>query len=156
MDTVVVDACLVITFGNADRLNLLASTPTRRTVIPPHSAREVSRPPASVALADAIARGLIASEAIDVDDAAEQDAFREANEAPAFRDRGDAEVLALARSRRWILGSDDTALRLTPSVPLASPLWQVRWTSWSGPSARDAWPSMRHRTCFRSWTSGRG
>lgn len=111
MDTVVADACLVITFGNEGRLDLLTSTSQRRFVVPPESAREVSKPPASGALAAALATGLIATEAISVEDPDEQNALLQANAVPAFRDRGDAEVLALAASRGWIVGSDDLAMR---------------------------------------------
>lgn len=106
-----VDACLVISFGNAGRLDLLFSTPQRRIAITPVSAGEVVRPPASLALAEAIKAGDIAREAIDLDNPAEQDALHAVNAIPAFRDRGEAEALALAVSRGWVVGSDDAAVR---------------------------------------------
>lgn len=109
--TIVVDACLLITFGNAGKLALLSSTADRRIVVPPRSAAEVAKPPASLALQQALRENSIGLEAINVEEVAAQRAFLRFNTMPAFRDRGEAEVLALADSRTWMLGSDDEAVR---------------------------------------------
>lgn len=60
-----------------------------------------------------IASGRLCVESIDVEDPAEQEALRAYDARPAFRGRGDAEVLALAACRAYIVASDERAIRAT-------------------------------------------
>lgn len=103
------DACLVITFGGAGRLDLIAGG-ERRVVIAARAGEEVVRPPARPRLEEALDAGAIEVESIDLDVADEQDALARYDADPAFRDRGDAEVLALAATRGYTVGSDDRAI----------------------------------------------
>lgn len=105
------DACLAITFGQEERLDLLTGLPSRRVVIGERARREVERPPASTQLEAAIGKQMVEVEAIDLDDREEQHALARYEAMPAFRNRGDAEVIALAQVRGYIVGSDDRAIR---------------------------------------------
>lgn len=60
-----------------------------------------------------IAAGRLCVESIDVENPAEQEALQAYDARPAFRGRGDAEVLALAASRGYIIASDERAIRAT-------------------------------------------
>jgi predicted nucleic acid-binding protein len=111
MDTVVIDACLAITFGNVGELHLLYSTQHRRVVMTARSRSEVAKPPAETSLDSAVHSGGIGIEAVDLDNPVEQTALVRFDSRPAFRNRGDAETLALAVTRGYILGSDDRAVR---------------------------------------------
>lgn len=106
----VVDACLVITFGNEERLELVTNG-SRRVIIGSRAAEEVKQPPASVQLESAIEEDAITVESIDLDESEEQEALARYDAMPAFRDRGDAEVIALAVTRGYVVGSDDQAIR---------------------------------------------
>ena len=48
---------------------------------------------------------------MDLTDATERSNLQRFDSHPAFRDRADAEILALAVSRSYIVGSDETAVR---------------------------------------------
>lgn len=109
--TVVIDACLAITFGNVDALAIVSGLRLHRVVIAERAAGEVTRPPASTALSHEIGRGTIIVETIDISDAGEQGALARFDAMPAFRNRGDAQVLALATARGYLVGSDDDAVR---------------------------------------------
>lgn len=106
----VLDACIVITFGNEEQLELVAGS-SRRVVISARAEGEVARPPARSELDRALDAETIEVEGIDLDDPREQEALTRYDEKPAFRGRGDAEVLALATSRGYVVASDDQAIR---------------------------------------------
>lgn len=110
-DTLVLDACLVITFGNADALELVTGIEGYEVVIASRAIGEVRRPPASRSLRAALEERRIRSTAIDLSVAGEQDALARFDAMPAFRGRGDAEVLALAVSRGYAVGTDERAIR---------------------------------------------
>ncbi len=110
-NTIVLDACLVITFGNVEAFEIVAQLRRHRVTISRRAAAEVTRPPALDQLNSAIEHGLVAVEQIDLDAGDEQEALARFDNSPRFRGRGDAEVLALAISRGWIVGSDETAVR---------------------------------------------
>lgn len=106
----VLDACLAITFGQQKRLKLITDS-SRRIVIGARAREEVERPPARTELDEALREGEVEVESIDLDEPDEQDALARYDAMPAFRDRGDAEVIALAVTRGYIVGSDDQAIR---------------------------------------------
>lgn len=108
---VVLDACIIITFGSEDRLDLLTEVGSRRIVVAERAREEVRRPPASTALAAALDDGRIEEEAIDLETPEEQEALARYDDRAAFRNRGDAEVLALAAARGYVVGSDERAIR---------------------------------------------
>jgi predicted nucleic acid-binding protein len=107
----VLDACLIITFGSAGRLDLLSEAPVGRVIVAARACAEVKRPPARDLLRQAVSEGRIHREAIDLEQQAEQEAFARFNARPAFRDRGEAEVLSLALTRNYIVGSDERPVR---------------------------------------------
>jgi hypothetical protein len=109
-NTLLLDACLAITFGNADRLGLLTNLRRHRIAIPPVALGEVQKPPARDRLLRAVRAGQIAVETLDLDLASERDALADFDSRPAFRGRGEAEVLAIARSRGYLVGSDERAV----------------------------------------------
>jgi hypothetical protein len=111
LGVVIADACLFITFGNADVLGLLTELRAHRVLVSGRSLMEVTRPPTLTALQAALAAGTVSAEAIDLGDPAEQEALRRFDSRVAFRNRGDAEVMALAVTRGYIVGSDDRAVR---------------------------------------------
>src|SRR5438445_789323 len=82
-----------------------------RVLVSARSLAEVTKPPARTALDTALASGAIAVESINVEDPAEQGALARFDARIAFRNRGDAEVLALTVSRGYIVASDDRAVR---------------------------------------------
>lgn len=90
---------------------MVAQLRRHRVTIARRAASEVTRPPALDQLNNAIEHGLITVEQIDLDAGGEQEALARFDNSPRFRGRGDAEVLALAISRGWIVGSDETAVR---------------------------------------------
>ncbi len=64
-------------------------------------------------MAASIASGRLCVESIDLENPAEQEALQAYDARPAFRGRGDAEVLALAATRAYIVASDERAIRAT-------------------------------------------
>lgn len=106
----IIDACIVITFGREEQLELVTARP-RRIVIGDRARDEVERRPAKTQLEEAVRNGSIDVEAVDLDDPEEQNALARYDGMPAFEGRGDAEVIALAVSRGYIVGSDDRAIR---------------------------------------------
>lgn len=119
-DTVVLDACLAITFGNAGALDLVTGIERYDVVIASRAIGEVTRPPASHALREAVEEGRIRSAAVDLSVPEEQDALVRFDTMPAFRGRGDAEVLALAVSRGYAVGTDERAIRRVAKAELTS------------------------------------
>lgn len=110
---IVLDACLVITFGSEERLDLLTGLSSRRIVVAERAKGEVVRPPARTALERALDAGELETESIDLEVPHEQKALARYDDRPAFRGRGDAEVIALGASRGYIVGSDERAIRRT-------------------------------------------
>lgn len=108
---VVLDACMVITFGTQRRLDVVASLRGYEALVGSRADGEVLRDPARSRLDVALEHGEIRRVSIDLAVAAEQDALRKYDAMPAFRGRGDAEVLALAESRAMAVGSDDAAVQ---------------------------------------------
>lgn len=108
---VVLDACMVISFGNAGRLDLIDTLQLHRVCVSARARSEVVRDPACAAMEASIAAGRLCAERIDVQNPAEQESLQRFDARPAFRGRGDAEVLALAESRAYIVGSDERAMR---------------------------------------------
>lgn len=106
----VLDACLAITFGQQERLKLITDS-SRRILIGDRARAEVERPPAKVQLEEALRTGEVEIESINLENTTEQEALARYDAMPAFRDRGDAEVIALAVTRGYIVGSDDQAIR---------------------------------------------
>lgn len=105
--TVVVDACCIITYGNVMRLDLVATLAGRRVVIAARAYAEVKKPPASVQVATEIATGRLSVEMINLADLAEATLLAHFDSRPAFRNRGEAEVLALATARGYAIASDE-------------------------------------------------
>jgi hypothetical protein len=111
MGTLIVDACQLITFGNAGALSVVSSLQLHRVVVGSRADSEVVRDPAAAQLRAALATGSVTREAVDLAIATEQTALAGYDARPAFRGRGDAEVLALAVTRGYIVGSDDRPMR---------------------------------------------
>lgn len=111
MRTILLDACLAITFGNAQRLDLITDLSTHRAAIGARARREVVKPPAPEELDRAVHSGTIEVVSVDLSNADEQQALARFDGLPAFRGRGDAEVLALATTRGYLVGSDERAIR---------------------------------------------
>lgn len=109
----ILDACIAITFGAQKRLDLVSSLQSRRVIIAERARKEVKRPPASIELDTAIEEGTIEVESIDLEVEREQEALTRYDGRAAFRGRGDAEVIALASVRGYVVGSDDAAVRRT-------------------------------------------
>jgi hypothetical protein len=109
-DTLVLDACVAITFGNIARLDLLTGIAGYKVAIGARARTEVSREPATGHLQAAIGSGSLSTAAIDLGVPAEVAALADFDRRPAFRGRGEAEVLALARSRGYAVGSDERAV----------------------------------------------
>jgi hypothetical protein len=107
------DACIGITFGNVARLNLVTGLRSGRVVIGRRALMEITRAPARDAVHAAVDAGEILIEAIDLRDAREQAALAKFDARRAFQGRGDAEVLALAACRGYIVASDERAIQRT-------------------------------------------
>ncbi len=105
------DACLIITFGNAEALDLLTDLADYRIAVCPRVRDEIKKPPAASLLQDAIDNGSIETIALDPSDAKEQALLQQYDVRVGFHDRADAEVLALAVSRGYMVGTDDPAVR---------------------------------------------
>jgi len=117
---VIVDACLIITFGNIGELGVVAGLRAHQVLIGSRSRGEVTRPPASSALASLITSRSVTVETVDVQNELEQAALVRFDGRLAFRGRGDAELLALAVTRGWIVGSDERAIRSAATAELGS------------------------------------
>jgi hypothetical protein len=103
----VVDACTVISFGHAARLDLLTDLARYRVAVPVLVRQEVRRDPARAALLAAISAGRIEVLEPDLSVEAEVRALAEYDGRDAFRGRGEAQLLALARVRGLVVCSDE-------------------------------------------------
>lgn len=72
--------------------------------------QEVFREPAASLIGSAVEAGTLRVESIDLDDPEEAISLGRFDALPAFQDRGDAEVLAIAECRGHLVGSDDEAI----------------------------------------------
>lgn len=108
---IVLDARMIISFGNAGRLDLIETLRLDCVCVSARARTEVVRDPARAAMEASIAAGRLRVEAIDLENPVEQEAIQAYDARPAFRGRGDAEVLALAASRAHIVASDERAMR---------------------------------------------
>ena len=108
---IVLDACMLISFGNAGRLDLIDTLRLDGVCVSARARSEVVRDPARAAMEVSIAAGRLRVETIDVENPTEQVALQAFDARPAFRGRGDAEVLALAASRAYTVASDERAIR---------------------------------------------
>lgn len=108
---IVLDACTIIAFGNAGRLDLIDGLLAHRVAVSTRVRGEVVRDPARAQMEASIAAGRLATVTIDLENPAESEALARFDAKPAFRNRGDAEVLALAACRGHLVGSDERAIR---------------------------------------------
>jgi predicted nucleic acid-binding protein len=108
---IVLDAGMIISFGNVHQFALLDGLLHDRLCVSGRARTEVNRDPARMLMEASIAAGRLAVHAVDLANAAEQEALRRYDARPAFRNRGDAEVLALASSRGYMVASDERAIR---------------------------------------------
>lgn len=109
--TIVVDTCIAITFGNAEAISVVADLAAHNVVLAARAHGEITSEPARSQVKQAIDSGKVQLARISLDVADEQDALRRYDQSVRFRGRADAEVLALAESRGWIVGSDEIAMR---------------------------------------------
>lgn len=108
---IVLDACMIISFGSAGVLSLIDELQLDNVAVSARARAEVERDPARAAMEASIAAGRLSVVRIDLDIPAEQDALRDFDARTAFRGRGEAEVLALAMTRGYGLASDERAVR---------------------------------------------
>jgi len=111
VSTIILDACLVITFGNAEVLSIITELSKHDLSIPKTVVSEVQRPPAKLHLRQALDSGAITEVQIDLSLPLEQDALLKYSRSMRFYGKGEAEALALAASRHWVVGSDELAVR---------------------------------------------
>ena len=109
--TVVIDACLAITFGSAGALDVVSKLSLHHVAMAKRAFGEILKQPTLGVLQAAVTSGSIVIESIDLSNSAEQDALVRFDARPAFKNRGEAEVLALAVSRGYIVGSDERPVR---------------------------------------------
>lgn len=109
--SLLLDTCILITFGNAGRLDLITGLKAWEPVTSGRVLGELTKPPGADvrALVDA---GAIGRTALDPENPEEQAALVRFDAEPAFRGRADAEVLALFETRKgFLLASDDGTMR---------------------------------------------
>ena len=107
----ILDTCILITFGNADALDVLTQLEIHPVVTCPRVIAEVVKPPADTAVGDAVDDSRIQLVGINPEDPSEQETLRRFDSMPAFRGRADAEVLALAVTRQMIVASDEVKIQ---------------------------------------------
>lgn len=138
MGWVVVDACVVITFGNADALDVITRLQRHEVGVCPRVVNEVTKPPAAEALRDAVNQGIVGQLSLDLTDATERSNLQRFDSRPAFRNRADAEVLALAISRTTSLGQTRRRYAELQPKNSAGKWWRARSISWCGLYGRGA------------------
>jgi predicted nucleic acid-binding protein len=106
------DACLLITLGSEDVLDLTTGNPRFRTCAGSRALSEVKRPPAVDTVREALAGGHVRRTAIDLDDPRQAMELARFDAMPAFTGRGDAEALALTSIHDGLVASDDRAVRI--------------------------------------------
>lgn len=106
----VLDACVAITFGNVARLDLITGIHGYQVAIGARARVEVSRDPARAEVQSAVSSGVLSVAAIDLAVPVEVAALADFDRRPAFKGRGEAEVLALARTRGYAIASDERAV----------------------------------------------
>jgi len=102
---------MAITFGGAGHLELMLVLQSVQPAIGARARREVTREPARTTVREAVHSGRLAVKAVDLSNEKEVKALARFDAEPGFRGRGDAEVLALAVRHRYLVGTDDRAMR---------------------------------------------
>jgi|GEM_PF-3488408 len=105
--TLVVDACTAITYAKVGRLDLVTGARGYRVVMAARARSEIRKEPARSHVAAAERAGDLTIEGVDLDAAEEVAALARYDAKPAFRGRGEAEVLALAAARGYAVASDE-------------------------------------------------
>src|SRR5689334_17800960 len=108
--TLILDANTAVTFARVNRLDLVTGLPGYRVVIGQIAFGEVKKEPAVSILAKAVRNAALGIEAVSLTDATEAAAWAKFDGMPAFRGRGEAEVLALACTRGYVVASDEVAV----------------------------------------------
>lgn len=108
---IILDACTIISFGNVGRLEIIDAIESDGVCVGAKARAEVLRDPARAAMEASIAGGRLTVVSVDPENPAEQEAWRMFDDRPAFRGRGEAEVLALAATRGYVVASDERAVR---------------------------------------------
>ena len=106
------DACLLITLGSEDVLDLTTGNPRFRTCAGSRALSEVKRPPALHTVREALAHGGLQRMDLDLEDPRQASELARFDAMPAFTGRGDAEALALASIHEGFVASDDRAVRI--------------------------------------------
>lgn len=162
---VILDTCILITFGNADALDVLTQLGIHTVATCPRVVREVVKPPADSAVRDAVDNGRIHLVQLDPEDPGEQETLRRFDGMPAFRGRADAEVLALAVSRELIVASDEARIRSAVRSELGSDhmagtlsflVWAVRERRVSLNAAESLLRRLDSEPQVSKWLSARG
>ena len=162
---VILDTCILITFGNAHALDVLTQLGTHPVVTCPRVITEVVKPPADSAVREAVNNGRIRMVQIDPEDASEQETLRRFDRLPAFRGRADAEVLALGVSRHMIVASDEGGIRLAARAELGADnvattltflVWAVREGRLSVNTAEALLARLDSEPQVSNWLSARG
>lgn len=109
--TLVLDACTTLTFAKVNRLDLIIDLEGFRVAIAARAHAEVKREPAVSVLARAVRLARIAVESVDLGVPREAAALALFDSMTAFRGRGEAEVLALAIERGYVIATDEPAVR---------------------------------------------
>jgi predicted nucleic acid-binding protein len=97
------DACILINLLRAHRLDLLGAVPPYVFCVPTEALREITHPDQQARLQEALDRGWIQETRMEAIE--ELQIFTQANEQLGS---GESACLALAQTRTWILGTDDS------------------------------------------------
>jgi len=106
------DACILITVGSEDVLELATRNPRFRTCAGPRTLSEVKRSPGVDTVREALAYGHVQRMELDLEDPRQARELARFDAMPAFKGRGDAEALALASSHDGLVASDDRGVRI--------------------------------------------
>lgn len=100
----VLDASLLLTLGSASALHLLWDNPRYEWHITPIVRSELMSEPTRSEISKALVQGLVRSTELDTDSDEELGALARWRE---IVDAGEAEAIAIAITRRWIVGLED-------------------------------------------------
>ena len=117
---IILDANIVISFGNAGHFYVIEDLRCYPLAIGQRACSEVLKDPARAALRAAIASRRIQLLSIDIADPTEQAMLVKWDSRAAFRNRGEAEVLAIAQARNLIVGSDEKPVRSAARAELGN------------------------------------
>lgn len=116
----VVDASLLLTLGDASALHLLWDDPRYVWHVTPIVRAELLSEPTRTEIANALLRGQLAATEIDVRSPAEMAALAHWSRA---LDAGEAEAIAVAVSRGWIIGIEDLFAQRKLTATHGSATW---------------------------------